>query len=100
MCDPRDIRVIVQVKAVHNQQPTLFFYDCYPGGIGLSERLYEVHGTLLQQAQELILQCSCLSGCPACVGPIEEVGMLGKQLALELLQKLADLDTQGRGNTP
>ncbi|MDB5054799.1 MAG: yprA [Bacilli bacterium] len=90
MCDPRDIRVVPQVKAIHNQLPTIFFYDSYPGGVGLSERLYEVHGTLLQQARELIHQCTCLSGCPACVGPIEEVGILGKQLALDLLQRLVE----------
>lgn len=88
MCDPYDIRVVPQVKAVHNQKPTVFFYDCYPGGVGLSERLYEVHDTLLKQAQQLIRQCTCLSGCPACVGPMEEVGILGKQLSIELLQRL------------
>lgn len=88
MCDPYDIRVVPQVKAVHNQKPTVFFYDCYPGGVGLSERLYDVHDTLLKQAQQLIRQCTCLSGCPACVGPMEEVGILGKQLSIELLQRL------------
>lgn len=88
MCDPMDIRVVPQVRAVHNKQPTVFFYDRYPGGIGLSERLYEVHGMLLAQARELIGRCGCLSGCPACVGPIEEVGLMGKQLARELLDRM------------
>ncbi|MDQ1909233.1 DEAD/DEAH box helicase [Paenibacillus sp. GD4] len=87
MCDPHDIRVVPQVKAVHNKKPTIFFYDRYPGGVGLSERLYEVHGELLKEAKRLISSCGCLSGCPACVGPIEEVGLTGKQLALALLQK-------------
>ncbi|SCW60098.1 DEAD/DEAH box helicase domain-containing protein [Paenibacillus tianmuensis] len=88
MCDPHDIRVVPQVKAVHNKQPTIFFYDRYPGGVGLSERLYEVHGELLAEAQRLISSCGCLSGCPACVGPIEEVGLTGKQLSLGLLKQL------------
>jgi DEAD/DEAH box helicase domain-containing protein len=88
MCDPMDIRVVPQVKALHNKLPTIFFYDRYPGGIGLSERLYEVHGNLMGQAKNLIANCGCLSGCPACVGPIEEVGLLGKQLALDLLTQL------------
>ncbi|MEW9698829.1 DEAD/DEAH box helicase [Paenibacillus sp. SI8] len=88
MCDPMDIRVVPQVKAVHNKMPTVFFYDRYPGGVGLSDRLYEVHGQLLDQARSLITECGCLSGCPACVGPIEEVGLLGKQLALGLLSQL------------
>ncbi|OCT14267.1 ATP-dependent helicase [Paenibacillus pectinilyticus] len=88
MCDPMDIRVVPQVKAVHSKLPTVFFYDRYPGGVGLSDRLYEVHGQLMDQARSLIKSCGCISGCPACVGPIEEVGLLGKKLALELLAEL------------
>jgi DEAD/DEAH box helicase domain-containing protein len=87
MCDPMDIRVVPQVKAVHTKRPTIYFYDRYPGGIGLSERLFEVHEQLLEQAKTLITTCTCLSGCPACVGPIEEVGLLGKQQALQLLEE-------------
>jgi DEAD/DEAH box helicase domain-containing protein len=90
MCDPQDICVVPQVKAIHNKQPTIFFYDRYPGGVGLSERLYEVHGELITEAKRLISSCQCLSGCPACVGPIEEVGMLGKQLSLSLLKRLEE----------
>ncbi|TFE24899.1 DEAD/DEAH box helicase [Cohnella luojiensis] len=86
MCDPLDIRVVPQVKALHTKRPTIYFYDRYPGGIGLSQRLYEKHGELLDEAERLIQGCGCLSGCPACVGPIEEVGLLGKDLALSLLQ--------------
>lgn len=86
MCDPFDIRVVPQVKAVHSGKPTIFFYDRYPGGIGLSKRLYELHETLLDNAEQLIQQCGCVSGCPACVGPIEEVGIWGKQTALQLLK--------------
>ncbi|NOU96946.1 DEAD/DEAH box helicase [Paenibacillus sp. LMG 31456] len=88
MCDPQDIRVVPQVKAVHNKKPTIFFYDRYPGGVGLSERLYEVHGELIAEAKRLIASCGCISGCPACVGPIEEVGLTGKQLSLKLLDQL------------
>jgi DEAD/DEAH box helicase domain-containing protein len=87
MCDPFDIRVYPQVKATHTKRPTIYFYDRYPGGIGLSERLFEVHDELLRRARELIRNCSCLSGCPACVGPIEEVGLLGKTQALQLLEE-------------
>lgn len=89
MCDPLDIRVVPQVKDLHNKRPTIYFYDRYPGGIGLSRRLYELHDELLREAGRLIRGCGCLSGCPACVGPIEEVGLLGKDLALSLLEGLA-----------
>ncbi|AJY77066.1 DEAD/DEAH box helicase [Paenibacillus beijingensis] len=91
MCDPMDIRVVPQVKAVHTQRPTIYFYDRYPGGVGLSERLFEVHDELLRQAKSVIQSCTCLSGCPACVGPIEEVGLLGKSQALQLIEEAGAL---------
>ncbi len=90
MCDPMDIRVVPQVKATQSKKPTIYFYDRYPGGIGLCERLFELHGSLLEEATRLICKCSCLSGCPACVGPVEEVGLLGKQHALDLLRGLGE----------
>lgn len=87
MCDPFDIRVVPQVKSTHTKKPTIYFYDRYPGGIGLAQRLYEKHDELLEEAERLIVGCGCMSGCPACVGPIEEVGLLGKELALGLLRR-------------
>ena len=86
MCDPRDIRVFPQVKAVHTKLPTIYFYDRYPGGIGLSRKLFDLHDELLREGERLIAGCGCESGCPACVGPGEEVGPQGKTLALELLR--------------
>ncbi|MEF3301632.1 DEAD/DEAH box helicase [Paenibacillus sp. GYB003] len=90
MCDPFDIRVVPQVRSVHDKMPTIFFYDRYPGGVGLSERLYDVHDMLVAEATRHITGCGCLSGCPACVGPIEEVGLTGKALAVKLLAALGE----------
>lgn len=91
MCDPLDIRVVPQVKGKQTGKPTIYFYDRYPGGIGLSERLFDIHGQLLEQARALLGRCGCLSGCPACVGPVEEAGLLGKQLALRVLGRGREL---------
>ena len=60
-------------------------YDSYPGGVGLSEKLYELHEDLLAAAKELILSCPCEAGCPSCVGPVLEVGELGKQSTIKIL---------------
>lgn len=89
MCDPLDIRVVPQVKAIHTSLPTIYLYDRYPGGIGLSERLYDLHEELLSNAADLIAGCACQSGCPACVGPVQEVGETGKQLAMQLVKEAA-----------
>lgn len=51
-------------------QPTVFLYDNYPGGIGLSTPLYDRRYEVVQQAYDLVNACACAYGCPACVGPI------------------------------
>jgi DEAD/DEAH box helicase domain-containing protein len=68
MCDPSDIFVVPQVKAAHNDKPTVFIYDRYPGGIGLSEKVYEKIEQILSEARSLIEICPCQSGCPSCIG--------------------------------
>jgi len=82
MCDPMDLHVISQRKAIHTGQPAIFLYDRYPGGIGLSEHVYKEMETILAQAGALIDSCPCESGCPSCVGASEEGG---KELARCLL---------------
>lgn len=68
MCDPQDIHVVPQIKAIHNEKPTIFFYDRYPGGIGLSEKIYDGMERVIQEAKSMISRCQCESGCPSCVG--------------------------------
>jgi len=67
-------------------EPSLFLYDDYPGGIGLSVQLYQIHGELLRRTLELIQACPCPHGCPSCVGPLQEVGEGGKRAALLILK--------------
>src|SRR5262249_22786155 len=69
-------------------EPNIFIYDNYPGGIGLSEPLYALHGPLLAASQALITSWVCGDGCPSCVGPLGEVGSRGKEVALALLERL------------
>ncbi|CAM3892266.1 DEAD/DEAH box helicase [Mesobacillus zeae] len=68
MCDPADVHVVPQVKAAHNEKPTIFFYDRYPGGIGLSEKIYASLENILLQAKQMVANCPCSSGCPSCIG--------------------------------
>ena len=71
-------------------EPNIFLYDNYPGGIGFSEPLYALHARLVSQAKILIESCPCHDGCPSCVGPVGEVGARGKEMALAILERLAD----------
>ncbi len=69
MCDPKDISVFPQAKSPYTQNPTIFIYDTIPGGMGLSEKLYDLHNTVLEQSLKMVRECPCPSGCPSCVGP-------------------------------
>lgn len=85
MCDPSDLHVVPQVKAVHNEKPTIFLYDRYPGGIGLSDKVYVMIDEVLKETHLLIEGCSCESGCPSCIGT-EAQTEKAKQDALDLLK--------------
>jgi DEAD/DEAH box helicase domain-containing protein len=79
-CDRSDVSVVPQVKAVHNEKPTLFIYDSYPGGIGLSERVYDILLSLLEKTRSHVLTCPCENGCPSCIGAQDSLGNSKKQV--------------------
>lgn len=87
MCDPGDIRVVHQVRAPFTQRPTVYIYDSYPGGVGFSDKLYELHGELFETAAGMVEKCGCDTGCPSCVGPLNEFTGAGnpKELTLKLM---------------
>jgi len=46
---------------------TVFVYDGLPGGAGFAARGYEVAEQWLTATKELIANCKCETGCPACI---------------------------------
>lgn len=116
MCDPRDLnrcvgdrgakwflRLTRDSKGIYSSfnaseeiplekmdlfEPTLFLYDNYPGGIGLSPQLFEETPLLLEKTMRRISRCECRWGCPSCVGPTREVGEKSKEVALSLLKEI------------
>jgi DEAD/DEAH box helicase domain-containing protein len=91
MSDPRDLGVAITediAKAPRRFEPDLFLFDRYPGGIGQSQPLFNLLGKLLTGSMEVLKSCACDAGCPACVGPIGEVGERGKEAALQILTGL------------
>ncbi|HQY82650.1 MAG TPA: DEAD/DEAH box helicase [Thermomonas sp.] len=73
-------------------QPTVYLYDNYPGGVGLSEPLFARQAELLLRAQALVQDCGCRAGCPSCVGPVLDDAVPldegPRQLALRVLRAL------------
>ena len=95
MCDPRDLGVAITEDIAGSLvawEPNLYLYDSYAGGIGLSAPLYRLSERLFLQTAELVASCSCEVGCPACVGPVGEIGDKGKQVAAEILTMLSGKD--------
>jgi DEAD/DEAH box helicase domain-containing protein len=107
MCDPRDLNQTLGdgeqdlgleshrpagrdrgADQVGKIDPTLFLFDAQPGGVGLSERIFERSSELLARTKEHIQRCPCPSGCPACVGPTESEEGSRKALSLALLDAL------------
>jgi DEAD/DEAH box helicase domain-containing protein len=87
MVDPRDLGLVTQVRSPHQEAPTIYLYESVPGGVGLSERLWQRHDELIAGATELILACGCEAGCPACTGPRLEPDVDARTLALRFLRE-------------
>lgn len=91
MCDTSDLGVHADPQSpLSDGQPAVIIYDRVPAGIGLSQRLFELHGELMLRAYELVSACKCSDGCPACVGPGGENGLGGKQEAKAILEILTN----------
>jgi len=88
-CDASDIRVFCEVRSPFTQQPTVYLYDRYPGGVGLSEKLYTIMNELLLRALERVRHCDCPAGCPSCVGP----SCQDKEITARLLAEVVGVES-------
>jgi DEAD/DEAH box helicase domain-containing protein len=103
MCDRHDVGVSIDGGSLERKtrtagvggvpetlatEPNIFIYDNYPGGIGFSRPLFDLHAPLLERTRELVTGCPCDSGCPSCVGPEGNTGPHAKLVASEILDRL------------
>jgi len=90
MCTSTDLGIHTDpASPLAEGNPIVMIYDRIPAGIGLSNRLFEIHWELIHRSQELVSTCKCQHGCPSCVGPGGEYGFGSKTETLALLSKLA-----------
>jgi DEAD/DEAH box helicase domain-containing protein len=97
MCDRWDIGGLSTNAHPQTGGPTIFIYDGHPGGVGITQRGYDQFERLVADAQRLIAECPCRSGCPSCVqspkcGNLNEP--LHKAGALELLARMTVTGSQ------
>ncbi len=88
MADPHDLGMVAQVQSPHAQQPVIYLWEAAPGGVGMSVRLFDRTDELVRGALDLVADCDCQIGCPACVGPRGESRLDGRALATRLLRLL------------
>ncbi|RLM36732.1 DEAD/DEAH box helicase [Haloarcula sp. Atlit-120R] len=67
LCDRGDIGGLSTPRHPHTDEPTIFIYDGYPGGIGLTRAGYHDIGPLMDTTLSMLRLCNCADGCPACV---------------------------------
>jgi DEAD/DEAH box helicase domain-containing protein len=90
MCDPADIQVSAETRNPITRAPTVVVYERVPAGVGFSQRLFALHDDLLAAALELVQDCRCRGGCPACVGPPGDIGPDTKVVTRQLLEILCE----------
>ena len=88
MCSPQDISVVYHVRDPFTGKPTVYLYDGVPGGIGLSDKVYEMDRELLMRARDALMACPCADGCPSCVGVAAGPG--AKFTLLRILNELLE----------
>ena len=67
LCDRGDIGGLSIPHHPHTERATVFIYDGYPGGVGLTEAGFGIVEELMTRTARLIDDCDCADGCPACV---------------------------------
>ena len=67
MCDRWDIGGLSINVHPDTGKPQIIIYDGYPGGVGITEKGYELLVEWWAATLRLIEECPCEGGCPSCV---------------------------------
>ena len=91
MCDRSDIAGASHPVHPQTGLPTVFIYDAYPGGVGISDAAYAHADELLDVTLRTISECTCSEGCPSCIQSAkcgDNNAPLDKQSAISILRYL------------
>jgi DEAD/DEAH box helicase domain-containing protein len=67
MCDRWDIGGLSTDRHPDTMSPTIFIYDGYPMGAGISDHAFGVAREHLAATRDHLERCPCATGCPSCV---------------------------------
>lgn len=68
----------------NSSNPAIIIYDKYNGGLGFSQKIYDLIDDVIQDAIKIVESCPCKDGCPSCVGHSE----INKSVVLWALKNL------------
>jgi len=88
LCDRSDFSVSAMLRAPFDQRPTIYMWDRYPGGIGLSRRFFALERPILEACLTIVRECTCADGCPSCIGARLEKDGAAKRATTALLEAL------------
>lgn len=99
MCDRWDLGGVSYPMYPALHAPAIFIYEGHPGGVGITEKGYELLDEVMTATLQAIEACPCEAGCPSCVqspkcGNMNEP--LDKAAAVVLLRGLL----KARGSRP
>ena len=91
MTERDDIDAVISNNALipdesAGQNVSLYIYDKYEGGLGYSEKIYDLVPQVIEHAVRMVKGCPCEDGCPACVGDY----YLDKKMVLWGLENLLE----------
>ena len=92
LCDRRDLGGLSTPFHLDTGKPTIFLYDGFEGGIGISERVFELFPDVLRMTLAIVGDCGCEAGCPACIYSPKcgnDNRPLDKAASIEILSRLA-----------
>jgi len=67
MCDRFDLGGLSTTFHEDTGWATIFVYDGFAGGIGLTEKAIEMFEEIVNKTYKLVKGCNCKNGCPACI---------------------------------
>jgi len=67
MCDRNDIGGVSTPLHLDTGRAQVFIYDAYPGGVGITEKGFDIITELWQATLRTIVECPCQDGCPSCI---------------------------------
>jgi DEAD/DEAH box helicase domain-containing protein len=94
MCDSYDLGGVTKNMHEDTLNSTIFIYDGFEGGVGLTQKAFDLFEEIIKMSYDLVKDCDCESGCPACIYSSQQQTddkYLNKEGTLLILKRLYEM---------